>query len=340
MVKYFLWIIVLLIFSTSCSNLKKIKVSQIEDMWFEYSPNQDINHGSEFEGEILLQTYDGKQHEMSKNSKLTFLSSDITRKDRSNTFTIIKKSNSFNDDNCVITLKYNYKEEEFVKKDSVTLNFQGSLRVLYNGDNGINGKDQRNKGTPLLFRDGHSGGDGPDGTDGESVGDYTAHLWKDSSFIYVHLKDENTSNSYRYQMTTGNSIHFDFSGGNGGHGGDGGDGGNGKNGQLKGNKVKSPGNAGNGGHGGNSGNGGNGGNLKLIIHTNCAEVEQNITYSVKEGMAGRQGEPGKSGEPGTPLEGQQDAKNGWDGTSGESGYKGYKGNYTQYIEDFNTADFE
>ena len=68
------WILLLL---TGCSGLKKIKVSQIEDMWFEYSPNQDLNHGSKFNGEIMLQTYDGKQHEMSKNGNLSFISRDL-----------------------------------------------------------------------------------------------------------------------------------------------------------------------------------------------------------------------------------------------------------------------
>ena len=81
------WIGIVLFIGTSCSSLKNIKVSQIEAIWFEYSPNQNLNNGSKFEGEILLQTYDGKQHEMSKNSNLSFSSSDIRRSGNSKSFT-------------------------------------------------------------------------------------------------------------------------------------------------------------------------------------------------------------------------------------------------------------
>ena len=95
-----------LLLIASCSGLKKIKVSQIEVMWFEYSPNQDLNHGSKFNGEIMLQTYDGKQHEMSKNGNLSFISRDLRKNGRSGSYTIIKKSNAFNDKNCMMTLKY------------------------------------------------------------------------------------------------------------------------------------------------------------------------------------------------------------------------------------------
>ena len=204
---------------TSCSSLKNIKVSQIEDIWFVYSPNQDLNHGSEFEGEIMLQTFDGKQHDMSRNSKLSVSSADLARQGRSKTYTIVKKSSNFNETKCELTLRYNYKDEEFVSADSVMMNFQGPLRLLYNGANGINGEHQRSKGTPLLWRDGKDGEHGPHGTDGKSAESHTIHIWKDQSFVYLHVTKMSSGDIFKYQMTLGNSIHFDFSGGNGGNGG-------------------------------------------------------------------------------------------------------------------------
>ena len=112
--KHFFWSLIFLLI-VGCSSSKKIKVSQIEDIWFAYSPNQDLNHGSEFEGEIMLQTYDGKQYEMRKNAKLSFSSYDLSKKGTSGNYVIIKKSNSFNDDKCFMTLKYSNKGEDFIK---------------------------------------------------------------------------------------------------------------------------------------------------------------------------------------------------------------------------------
>ena len=59
------------------------------------------------------------------------------------------------------------------------MNFQGPLRIFYNGENGINGKNQRNKGTPLLLRDGKDGDNGPHGTNASSSDDYIAQMESD-----------------------------------------------------------------------------------------------------------------------------------------------------------------
>ena len=48
--------------------------------------------------------------------------------------------------------------------------------------------------------------------------DHTIHIWKDESFVYLHVTKTNSGDVFKYQMTLGNSIHFDFSGGNGGNG--------------------------------------------------------------------------------------------------------------------------
>ena len=162
------WIGIVLFLGTSCSSLKNIKVSQIEAIWFEYSPNQNLNNGAKFEGEILLQTYDGKQHEMSKNSNISFSSPDIRRSGNSKSYTLVKKSNSFDDDKCHLTIKYTNRDEKYVQKDSVIMNFRGPLKILYSGANGVSGKHQRNRGTPLLWRDGKDGEHGLNGTNGGS----------------------------------------------------------------------------------------------------------------------------------------------------------------------------
>ena len=147
--KYFFWSLIFLLIVVGCSSSKKIKVSQIEDIWFAYSPNQDLNHGSEFEGEIMLQTYEGKQYEMRKNPKLSFSSYDLSKKGTSGNYVIIKKSNSFIDDKCFMTLKYSNKGEDFIKVDSITMNFQGPLGIVYRGTDGSSGENQKNRGTPL-----------------------------------------------------------------------------------------------------------------------------------------------------------------------------------------------
>ena len=171
-------------------DIKNIKVSQVEAIWFEYSPNQNLNNGSKFKGEILLQTYDGKQHDVSNNNKISFSSPDLKR--NGSTYTIVKKAKSFNDDQCYLTLKYENKDEVFVSKDSMQMNYRGGLKILYNGSDGKDGKNQRNKGTPLLWRDGKSGESGEFGGDGGSSKNYTAHIWSIEDMIYVNVKENNS----------------------------------------------------------------------------------------------------------------------------------------------------
>ena len=221
MSKYFLCALSVSLFLLSCSNLKNIKVSQVEAIWFEYSPNQNLNNGSTFQGEILLQTYDGKQHDVSKNNKISFSSSDLRKS--GNSYTIVKKSKAFNDDQCHLSLKYENKGEVYSSQDSMQMNFRGDLAILYNGAHGNNGKDQRNRTTPLLLRDGKNGETGENGGDGGASKSYTAHVWTIESMVYVHVKENNSNNFMKYKMTIGNDLLFNLSGGNGGDGGDGGD---------------------------------------------------------------------------------------------------------------------
>ncbi len=91
MLKSFSCFISISLLLTSCGHIKNIKVSQVEAIWFEYSPNQNLNNGSKFKGEILLQTYDGKQHDVSNNNKIRFSSPDLRR--NGSTYTIVKKPN-------------------------------------------------------------------------------------------------------------------------------------------------------------------------------------------------------------------------------------------------------
>jgi len=336
----YLFCLTLFIVLSSCSRMKNIKISQIEDIWFAYSPNQDLNHGAEFEGEIMLQTYDGKQYEMRKNPKLSFSSYDLSKKGTSGNYVIIKKSNSFNDDKCFMTLKYSNKGEDFIKVDSIVMNFQGPLGIVYRGTDGSSGENQKNRGTPLLFRDGKDGESGTHGTNGRSVGDFTGHVWKDNTYTYFHIQENNSSDVFKYKMTNGSHVQFDLSGGRGGSGGNGGNGGNGKDGEIKGDKTKRPGDAGNGGDGGDAGNGGNGGSLKLFLHSNCSGIQNQISFVAKGGYYGLAGAAGNSGEPGTPLSGQQAAKQGWNGSPGQVGQNGYDGGLTISFEDFNILDYE
>ena len=332
------WIGIVLFLGTSCSSLKNIKVSQIEAIWFEYSPNQNLNNGAKFEGEILLQTYDGKQHEMSKNSNISFSSPDIRRSGNSKSYTLVKKSNSFDDDKCHLTIKYTNRDEKYVQKDSVIMNFRGPLKILYNGANGVSGKHQRNRGTPLLWRDGKDGEHGLNGTNGGSSKNYTVHMWQEENMIFVYSRENNSNTMpFYYKMQEGNSIYFDLSGGNGGNGGNGGDGGDGKDGDIKNNKMRRVGDAGNGGNGGNGGYGGNAGNLSLYIHENCAGIESFLTTKTKGGRYGSRGMGGKRGTPGTPLAGQQAGRQGFPGTNGVEGFKGMEGSVQKYIQSFDYA---
>lgn len=337
----FYWFCFILFLNTSCSSVKNIKVSQIEAIWFEYSPNQNLNNGSKFEGEIILQTYDGKQHQMTKNNKLSFSSGDVIRSGTSKSYTIVKKSNSFEDNTCFLSLKYTHRDETYVAKDSVLMNFQGPLKILYNGAHGISGKNQRNRGTPLLWRDGKDGEPGPNGTNGGSSKNYTVHIWNKEDMTYVYARENNSNTApFYYKMTQGNSIYFDLSGGRGGNGGNAGDGGNGKDGDIKNEKMRRAGDAGNGGKGGNGGNGGNAGNLNLYIHENCAEIESVLTTKTNGGRYGSLGIGGKRGAPGTPLSGQQAGRQGFPGANGVEGFKGMEGSVQKYIQSFDYTVFQ
>ena len=172
------------------------------------------------------------------------------------------------------------------------------------------------------------------------MGDFTGHVWKDNTYTYFHIQENNSSDVFKYKMTNGSHVQFDLSGGRGGSGGNGGNGGNGKDGEIKGDKTKRPGDAGNGGDGGDAGNGGNGGSLKLFLHSNCSGIQNQISFVAKGGYYGLAGAAGNSGEPGTPLSGQQAAKQGWNGSPGQVGQNGYDGSLTISFEDFNILDYE
>ena len=324
-------ILFVIIFTTSCGNLKTIKTSQIHSMYFEYSPNQNINVGSTINGEVIIETYDGKLHSVEGRNRFSIISSDLKQVNNSNDFIITKRPQFFSDDLCKMTLYFSDKKDTYSSKDSIRLNYMGPLNVLLGGTNGGNGVDQKNRRTPLLFRDGKNGADGTHGINGESARDFTAHIWKDSALYYIRMTSKEEGLTYSYKMSEKNIIHFNLSGGNGGNGGDGGNGGNGKNGEIKNDKVKSPGNA---------GNGGNGGRLILYIHTNCTDIEHSITTNVKGGKYGSHGTAGKTGLEGTPLPGQQSGRKGYSGAGGAMGYKGIDGTVHRKIETFDFSIFK
>lgn len=322
----------------SCGNTK-LKVAEVQSLELEYSPDIDLNYSLSFKGKVKAITHDGKEFDVTNNRKFELQSKDISQS--GSEFTIVKHPITFHDSIAEYVLLLTDKEESFKSSGSLRMNFRGGLNFQMYGDKGADGVDQKDRGTPFLLRDGNNGDDGTIGGSGGNAGNLEVKIWKEGSYYYFIVHDLNSVMSdafYKSEATA--PLSFILTGGKGGKGGNGGDGGTGKDGIKKDDgKIKRPGDGGNGGNGGNGGDGGDGGNIHFIIHSNAADISNQLKYTLTGGMGGEGGLPGKAGLPGDPLQGQVGGNKGTRGVAGQVGNWGKKGTANIEFVDFDFTIF-
>ena len=316
-------IILLGLLLSSCGSTKKIDVATIRTIYLEHNPVLPLNYGGKFEGKIKAITTDGEEIDLTNNRHLTVTSNDVVQFGKN--FNIVKHPSSFDDPYIRLSYTYANKEDVIAFSDSIQLNFRGDLRVDGSGKDGENGENQKDRSSPIVFRDGKHGEHGTDGEHGGSAGDYITYIWKEGADYFIYAQNIHTKVEWRFISREPGAILFDHSGGDGGKGGSGADGSNGKDGVIDGDKSKAPGNGGNAGNGGNGGNGGNAGSIVLFLHSNAAELENKIAFNMSAGNAGQFGAMGKPGLPGKALEGQLEGFKGQIGRNGLTGMRGQDG---------------
>ena len=333
-----LFIVILTSMLSACGG-SKLVVSEIRSLELEFSPGEALNFGSRFEGRVKALMMSGDEIDITSNRKLDFTSSDIEKSgDR---FTIVRRPRDFSEDRVSYTLSVSDKEEKFERHDTILLNFRGGLKFEHATENGIDGVDQKERGSTWLFRDGKTGDDGTNGTDGAQGVNYHAYIWKEGDLYYLHLKDLTYQTEYRYKTYGTETVHFSLTGGIGGRGGNGGNGGVGMNGEKdKDGKFKRVGDGGNGGNGGDGGSGGNGGSITVTFHPSAAGLTGLVNFNLSGGAGGSGGRGGTAGKPGIPLAGQPEGRLGVTGRQGRRGTNGSDGTPITELVEFNPEDYK
>jgi len=339
MKKFLLFFITIAIFS-ACGSTKKLELSNIKTVYLERNPIEPTQFGGTIEGKIIARLQDGEEIDVTNNRNFTLISNDL-EKQLGKKYKIVKHPTSFNDNIAFAQYIITEKEETATYTDSIRLNLRGDLKVDAQGQNGTSGIDQKNRSTPLVFRDGNDGDHGTPGTNGQNAGDYMAYIWKEETAYYIYVQNIQTKEEWRYKSIEPGTISIDVSGGNGGRGGNGGDGGTGKDGKQDGEKLKTPGNGGDAGFGGDGGNGGNAGSVICFLHSNAAELELKISFNVSGGAGGEGGTKGKPGQPGKALTGQAASLVGRIGRNGRPGRRGVDGRMPQVtIQEFDFIGYK
>ena len=311
-------------FVSACSIFKgNKKIIAIEIC---YDTNAPILNGHNFEINVLAIYSNGKKQEITHKNDcvISVIGGSINK----GTITIPNYPTTPITDTILVKANYSLDDQSFFKELKIPYNYLDHLTVSFNGANWLHGSKGKDKGTPLIFRNGNDGETGENGAPGEDGHQLAVYIWKeDASDLYrIKVNDLITDAPYFYTFRDrGFGVKLILNGGRGGNGGDGGDGGTGKDGSISDNKTKEPGNGGNGGSGGTGGNGGNGGSAIIFLHPYAIELQNKISITNLGGEGGDPGRAGEAGQPGQPLDGQalgQKGVKGLHGTSGEIGLTG------------------
>ncbi len=317
-------------FVSACSIFKvNKKIIAIE---IRYDTNVPILYGHSFEINVLAIYSNGKKQEIThkNNCLISVIGGSINK----GTITIPNYPTTPIRDTILVTANYSLDDQSFSKELKIPYNYLDHLTVSFNGANGLDGTRGKDKGTPLIFRNGNDGATGANGAPGEDGHQLAVYIWKeDASDLYrIKVNDLITDATYFYTFRDrGFGLKLILNGGRGGNGGDGGDGGTGKDGSISDNKTKEPGNGGNGGNGGTGGNGGNGGSAIIFLHPSAIELQNKISITNLGGESGGPGIAGKAGQAGQPLNGQTPGQTGAEGIHGKSGENGLIGDPFQLL---------
>lgn len=321
-VKYIFYF-VLFISLTSCGIFKKNK--QIESIDIVYANDAKVNYGHSFQIEVKATYSNGKSRDIASKKGVEISASGGSLNGR--TIYIDGYPQSLRKDTVFIKAKYVSDEKDFSTEKAIPFNYRGDLSISFSGEQGAPGEDGSNGSTPLLFRDGKTGGDGLTGGTGFNGDDLSVNIWKTDNGLYrIKVINLITNETFNYTWKDiGYKLIFNLNGGQGGPGGNGGRGGDGKDGVITEKKNKRPGDGGDGGNGGIGGQGGNGGSLYVFLHPNAEELRTKIILYNFGGSGGGPGKGGQAGTPGTPESGQDSAEEGIEGVPGTEGPEGTSG---------------
>ena len=324
----------------ACGGVAKLEVSEINSVFIEYNPADNINFGSEIDARILARLSSGKEVDITNNRKLAFVSTDIQQRGNSKRVVLIKHPNSFSDEYATAKFTLTDKDETYQASDSIHINFRGNLNILAGGLHGNSGEDQKSRGSTIVFRDGKDGENGTFGQAGSSSSNFVAQIWMEELMVFIYMRNTATNEEWKYKTLAEGPIKFDLTGGNGGSGGDGGNGGDGKAGVIEGGKSKNPGDGGHGGHGGDGGNGGNGGTIQIFLHPNATSIQTKLDIKTLGGNGGVGGKSGTAGKPGAVLAGQLTGNMGRNGRVGRRGLNGGNGSFELTVLEFDVEQFK
>ena len=332
--KFILTNALILLFVSACGIFKGNK--EIERLKFSYSSTAEINYGHSFSLKTMLVYKNGREKDISGKKDLTIV---VKRGDYKNgKIKIGAYPQSLQPDTIHVKAVYTANDKTYEYSEAIPFNYQGALLIDFSGEPGADGADGGNKGTPLLLRNGKTGGAGLIGAKGNNGHDLTINIWKEKQGERYRISVANLVTNKTYQYTyvdKGFGIQFDVRGGKGGTGGDGGDGGDGKDGVVSDKKTKNPGDGGDGGIGGNGGNGGDSGMVYVFVHPTAEVLIGQIAVYNFGGKGGSFGKGGKAGQGGDPAAGQYQVPDGVMGSEGIAGESGVQGpQFEIVVEDF------
>lgn len=325
----FVLMLLLIFIATSCAVFQGNK--KPVGLELRYNKAAFINYGYAFEVNSILMYSNGKEKDVTGKDelKITVQGGSYNR----GWVSIEQYPKKLSSNLIRISATYIKDKTNLTQTIEIPFNYKGDVELNFKGRQGSSGEKGTKGSTPLLFRDGNTGGDGGLGGDGFPGDNLTVYVWKDSGdFYFIKVNNLSTSQNYIYKIKNeGYGFKFNVNGGQGGTGGDGGDGGDGKDGSNNNNKLKAPGNGGPGGTGGMGGTGGNGGSVYIFVHPNASEIQSKFAVYNFGGSGGNGGDGGNGGKAGRPLEGQAAGNAGAKGQNGSGGYNGSNGDVFQII---------
>lgn len=228
---------------------------------------------------------------------------------------LILKSNDCSKEYYSIDFTFTKGGYFFEGKDSIQLNYKGSISCDFSGSNGANGtKGNKENFIERSIRDRDEGRSGGNGDNGGSAPYLKSYIRKDSltDLILIDIFNLDDNELYCYKTTSlSNGITFFVNGGKGGNVGKGSSGQNARDERQKENgKVKRS---------------GNGGTLEVYLDESLKGESNYISIQNSGGKAGVPGKGGSAGTAGENMDGtitQNDGVSGMEGANGSRGISG------------------
>ena len=138
----------------SCGSNKKLEVSQIKSLYFDYNQIERNNYGNTINGKFTAQLIDGTEFDVSKDKNFLLSSSDVVWNESKGQLFISKKPLDFEDNSLNISVAYKDKEDEFIQNQKIELNLLGDLIIAMDGVHGVDGIDKKDRSGRILLKDG------------------------------------------------------------------------------------------------------------------------------------------------------------------------------------------